>query len=169
MPTPSYQVSTLIYCFDANDRVLLMKRSKSPNKGLWSPPGGKLDQIMGESPHQCAARESKEELGLQAEPADFHLTGMVSEMGYEGKHHWLMFLFEYQSTLSHCPPLHPEGEFAFISKDELERLDIPKTDQTFIWPMFWKYRHQFFTAHCNCLQSDQFEWQLHQPHHFSNY
>lgn len=156
----SFQVSTLIYCFDTSDRVLLINRHKSPNKGLWSPPGGKLDQIQGESPHHCAARESNEELGLQAKPEDFHLTGMVSETGYEGKDHWLMFLFEYQQPVSQRPSPHAEGKFDFFSRKDLEALNIPETDRTFIWPLFWKYRRQYFAAHCNCIQPDQFEWQL---------
>jgi 8-oxo-dGTP diphosphatase len=154
------QISTLIYCFDSSDRVLLIQRNKAPNKGFWSPPGGKLDQSAGESPHCCAARESKEELGLDANPEAFHLTGMVSETGYEGNGHWLMFLFEYQHPLPHCPPPHPEGAFEFFSRQSLGSLKIPETDRTFIWPLFWKYRGGFFTAHCDCTKPDAFDWRL---------
>jgi 8-oxo-dGTP diphosphatase len=154
------QISTLIYCFDPDDRVLLIQRNKSPNQGLWSPPGGKLIQNKGESPHQCAARESREELGLEPQPEDFHLTGVVSETAYEGKDHWLMFLFEYRHPMSYCPPPHPEGSFEFYSRPALEHLDLPATDKAFIWPMFWKYRNQFFTIHCHCSSSGAFDWQL---------
>lgn len=154
------QLSTLIYCFDPGDRVLLIKRNKSPNKGLWSPPGGKLYQSTGESPHQCAARESNEELGLDAKPQEFHLTGLISEAGYEGKENWLMFLFEYRRPLSYCPPPHPEGVFEFFSRRSLESLQVPETDKAFIWPMFWKYRGHFFTVHCDCKGTGTFDWQL---------
>src|SRR5688572_25757113 len=89
-----YKISTLLYCFDEQDRVLLMERTREPNKGLWSPCGGKLDTDNGESPYACACREAAEEVGLQLIPADLHLFGLISEEGYLGEAHWLMFLFE---------------------------------------------------------------------------
>lgn len=42
--------------------VLLIRRGKPPNKGLWSFCGGSLE--LGETIVQCAAREAKEETGL---------------------------------------------------------------------------------------------------------
>jgi len=42
--------------------VLLIRRGKPPNKGLWSFCGGGLE--LGETIVQCAAREAKEETGL---------------------------------------------------------------------------------------------------------
>lgn len=36
-----YRVATLLYAFDPADRVLLLERAREPNRGLWSPPGGK--------------------------------------------------------------------------------------------------------------------------------
>ena len=35
-----FNISTLLYCFNERDEVLLMRRVKEPNKGLWSPCGG---------------------------------------------------------------------------------------------------------------------------------
>ena len=57
-PLP-YKIATLLYAFDAEDRVLLLERAREPNRGLWSPPGGKLETATGESPHACAARVSR--------------------------------------------------------------------------------------------------------------
>ncbi|WP_433323508.1 NUDIX domain-containing protein [Spirillospora sp. CA-294931] len=48
---------------DDRDRVLLVKPNYRPG---WSLPGGILD--AGESPHECAAREVAEEVGLAVEP-----------------------------------------------------------------------------------------------------
>src|SRR5882724_3190186 len=104
-----YQVATLLYCFNQSDEVLLMERAQEPNLGLWSPCGGKLHQAEGESPYVCACREAKEELGLDLAVTDLHLTGLVSEEGYQGQSHWLMFLFEVKQRLVQAPPAHREG------------------------------------------------------------
>src|SRR3954469_24112280 len=99
-----FHISTLLYCFNDEDDVLLMHRVKEPNRGLWSPCGGKLDTDSGESPYACACREAQEEIGLELRPKDLHLTGMVSEHGYQGHAHWLMFLFEVRPRLKKLPP-----------------------------------------------------------------
>src|SRR5690348_11389149 len=70
-----YHISTLLYCFNRTDQVLLLERAQEPNIGLWSPCGGKLDTAVGESPYRCACREASEELGLTISAADLHLTG----------------------------------------------------------------------------------------------
>ena len=46
--TLPYKVSTLLYCFNERDEVLLLERRKEPNRGLWSPCGGKLKMETGE-------------------------------------------------------------------------------------------------------------------------
>lgn len=48
---------------DSEGRVLLIKRGNEPGKGLWSVPGGCVDP--GESLAEAAAREAKEETGLE--------------------------------------------------------------------------------------------------------
>src|SRR5206468_3610697 len=86
-----YQIATLLYCFNEQEEILLLERALEPNRGYWSPCGGKLHTHLGESPHACACREAGEELGWVIRPADLHLTGLVSEHGYQGESHWLMF------------------------------------------------------------------------------
>jgi ADP-ribose pyrophosphatase YjhB (NUDIX family) len=51
--------------FDAEGRVLLVERGKPPGAGLWSVPGGKLEQR--ETLAQAVAREVLEETGLIVE------------------------------------------------------------------------------------------------------
>lgn len=135
-----------------------MERAQEPNLGQWSPPGGKLHTATGESPHGCACREAREELGLEIEPADLHLTGMVSEEGYEGTAHWLMFLFEVHPRLRETPPPIREGRFAFFPPADLAGLNLPRTDRKMIWPLFWQHRRGFFAAHCRCVTDDREEW-----------
>ena len=55
-----YNISTLLYCFNEHEEVLLLERRKEPNLGLWSPCGGKLKTETGESPYACACREAAE-------------------------------------------------------------------------------------------------------------
>src|SRR5437016_2630250 len=149
MPLP-YKVATLLYCFNERDEVLLLERAQEPNRGFWSPCGGKLHTQDGESPYACACREAQEELGIQISARDLHLTGLVSEHGFQGQTHWLMFLFEVRPRFATAPPVHREGRFDFFSRAGLERLKIPQTDREQIWPWFWDHRRGFFAAHCHC-------------------
>lgn len=159
-----YKIGTLLYAFNQADEVLLMRRTQSPNLGLWSPPGGKLDQSGGESPHACARREAEEELGLQLLLDDLRLTGIVSERGYEGQSHWLMFLFEIQPRLSRIPPPHREGSFCFFAREALTGIPLPQTDREQIWPLFWRHRHGFFVAHCDVKEKEEYKWTILQSH-----
>ena len=142
------------------DEVLLMRRAQEPNLGLWSPPGGKLKMQIGESPYSCACREAQEEAALYIKPTDLHLNGLVSEHGYEGQAHWLMFLFEVKPKLNCVPPPHSEGWFSYFGRSALIDLPIPQTDQEQIWPLFWKYRGGFFSAHCICNSNGQNVWEI---------
>ncbi len=47
------------------DRVLLVRRNKPPRQGGWSLPGGR--QRLGETVRETAAREVREEAGLEVE------------------------------------------------------------------------------------------------------
>ena len=156
----THTLSTLIYCFDRRDRALLLERAQEPNLGLWSPCGGKLKTELGESPYVCACREAAEELQLAVSPSDLHLAGLVSEHGYQGQGHWLMFLFELKPKLDIAPPPHREGRFEFFTRAELDGLALPRTDRERIWPWFWKYRGGFFAAHCRCQLDGQDDWTL---------
>jgi 8-oxo-dGTP diphosphatase len=159
MPLP-YKIATLLYCFNERDEVLLLERAQEPNRGFWSPCGGKLHTDTGESPYACACREAEEELGLKLSASDLHLAGLVSEHGYLGQSHWLMFLFEITRKLKNLPRDHREGRFQFFSRETLKTLKIPQTDAEQIWPWFWQYRGGFFATHCHCHPDGRNEWKL---------
>ena len=158
--TLPYRVATLLYCFNERDEILLIERAQEPNRGRWSPCGGKLKTELGESPYACASREAREETGLSLTPADLHLTGLVSEHGYQGQTHWLMFLFEVQVRLRILPPPISEGRFAFFTRDQLADLPLPTTDREQIWPLFWRHRGGFFATHCHCHPDGRDDWTL---------
>ena len=159
MPLP-YKIATLLYCFNRREQALLMRRAQEPNLGLWSPCGGKLHMAEGESPYACACREAREEIGLTLTPGNLHLTGLVSEHGFEGRAHWLMFLFEVKPRLEQLPPPHREGEFGFFDAGAIAALKIPRTDAEQIWPLFWRHRGGFFAAHCHCQLDGSNRWQV---------
>ncbi len=69
-----YKIATLLYCFNRADEVLLLERAQEPNRGFWSPCGGKLKMDIGESPYACACREAAEEIGARLTATDLHLT-----------------------------------------------------------------------------------------------
>jgi 8-oxo-dGTP diphosphatase len=155
-----HKISTLLYCFNERDEALLLERRQEPNLGLWSPCGGKLKTAAGESPYACARREAHEEIGLSISATDLHLTGLISEHGYEGRAHWLMFLFEVKKRLAELPPPHREGRFGFFTAEALDHLPLPQTDREQIWPLFWRHRGGFFAAHCHCHADGRNEWTL---------
>ena len=159
-----HKISTLLYCFNPEGEILLLERAQEPNLGLWSPCGGKLKTGVGESPHACAIREAREEMGLVLSAADLHLAGIVSEEGYEGQSHWLMFLFEVTRPVCQLPPPHREGRFAFVKPEDLHTLALPQTDRDRIWPWFFEYRGGFFAAHCTCHGDGRYEWVLEEGH-----
>jgi 8-oxo-dGTP diphosphatase len=159
-PALPYNIATLLYCFNETGEVLLLERAQEPNLGLWSPCGGKLRTETGESPHACACREAREEMGVQLTPADLHLTGIIAERAYQGRSHWLMFLFEVKPKLKTLPPPHREGVFKFFSRNELGRVKLPQTDFEQIWPLFWRHRGGFFAAACHCGPDGRNHWTL---------
>jgi len=155
-----YHIATLLYAFNDRGEVLLLERAQEPNRGLWSPCGGKLRTESGESPYACAYREAAEELGLSLAPSDLHLTGLASEDGYQGQAHWLMFLFEIKPRFESLPPPHREGRFAFFSRTDLDSLPLPQTDRERLWPLFWEHRGGFFATHCHCSSGGTNVWTL---------
>ncbi len=77
----SVGVATII---TRGDEVLLLKRKNAHGDGTWSTPGGHLD--FGETPEQCAIRETREETGLDISEVKFKaMTNDVFEV--EGKHY----------------------------------------------------------------------------------
>ena len=159
MPLP-HKIATLLYCFNERDEALLLERMREPNRGSWSPCGGKLHTETGESPYACACREASEEIGLTLAPQDLRLTGLITEHGYEGQAHWLIFLFEVMVKLTRLPPPMGEGRFAFFAADQFGTIKLPQTDREMVWPLFWRHRGGFFSAHCHCHADGVNDWRI---------
>lgn len=160
-PLP-YQIAALCYLFDEAGNVLLLHRRKTPNRELYSPVGGKLEQAIGESPLTCAVREIEEETGIAAGIGELHLTGIVSESAFGDEMHWLMFLYELTRPVDIEPREFREGRLEWHAPDAIAALPIPETDRQVLWPLFWRYRGQFFSAHIDC-RDGKLDWRLEQP------
>ncbi len=145
-----FKISVLVFLREAQGKLLLIKRRKAPNLGCWSPIGGKLEMDRGESPFECAARETQEETGLAVVEKDLHLFGYVSEKNYEGGGHWLMFLFDCRKPLPGLPPTGDEGEFGFFARAEIDQLAVPPTDLQLVWPWYDKLRAGFVALRADC-------------------
>ena len=69
-PQPPTGKPNLVVCagavvLDDAGRLLLIRRGQAPSAGLWSVPGGRVEP--GETAAQAAAREVREETGLQVQ------------------------------------------------------------------------------------------------------
>ncbi len=161
-PTLPYKIAVLCYLFDEQGRLLLLHRQQNPNKGLYSPIGGKLHMDEGESPAECALREMREEVLLDLNYSDIHLAGLISETAYQGATHWLIFLYEVSHPVVVERMEFDEGTLGWYTWDEIDSLNIPESDRRVIFPLFRKYRGRFFHAHIDCTD-DGFEWRLEAP------
>jgi len=148
--TIPYKLAVLVFIENSKGEQLLIHRAKSPNLGAWSPIGGKLETTIGESPYECAVRETREETGFEITTADLHLFCMIAEKSYEGSGHWLLFLFRCKKPIPALPPGIEEGEFGFFSREAMGALNIPETDRTALWPIFDNHRDRFVTLNVDC-------------------
>ncbi|ANK81796.1 MAG: hypothetical protein TEF_14070 [Rhizobiales bacterium NRL2] len=85
--------------FDAEGRLLLIRRGKPPFEGMHALPGGFVD--LGERVEDAAARELAEETGIQARPE--RLIGVYSDPGRDPRGHVVSVAFLFR-----LPPSAPE-------------------------------------------------------------
>lgn len=125
MPFPR-TLATLVYAI-RDDEVLLHRRVKAPNIGLWVAPGGKLED--GESPAECAVREMREETGFTI--SDPMLRGIMTEVSPRADYQWLTFIFAATRLGGDLAPAPGIGEFRWVRIPDVFQLDIPPTDRIF--------------------------------------
>ena len=150
MPPLAYRIAVLVFLENTAGEQLLMLRAKPPNLGAWSPIGGKLETAIGESPFECAVRETEEETGHRVTTKDLHLFGMIAEKAYEGQSHWLLFLFRCKVPLPALPPDISEGKFGFFSRPAINTLALPETDRNALWPIYDRYKDRFVALRADC-------------------
>lgn len=90
--------------------VLLGKRKNCYGEGMWGLPGGHLE--YGESIIECAVRELKEELGIDAEKLT--LISIIDNIDERGHYLHISFLLEQFSGQIQCMEPHFCYEWRFF-------------------------------------------------------
>lgn len=106
------------------NKVLLIKRGKEPKKGQWSIPGGA--QERGETLHEAARREVREETGLDVEIAGLVdvVDGLMRDAGGTLTHHYTLIDFVARSSTGDPVAGDDALEAAWFGIDELSGLQL---------------------------------------------
>jgi ADP-ribose pyrophosphatase YjhB (NUDIX family) len=119
--------TVLVYAVRGDD-VLVMRRNKEPNLGLWIAPGGKIEPD--ESPHEAARREMLEETGLLVD--DLVWRGFCTEISPLPAWQWWLFVYVTRTFEGDLRGDRREGDFAWVTIDSyLRDLPIPQADAIF--------------------------------------
>jgi 8-oxo-dGTP diphosphatase len=103
-------------------RVLLLKRRTAPRVGHWCLPGGFM--AYGEQPAVAAAREVREEVGVEVSVGELLYAGLI-DYSYRGRQLCVLEL-NYIATLTGALPARglttaEASEIAFLNLDEVLR------------------------------------------------
>ena len=107
-------------------RFLRSASASCPVRGAWIGIGGKFEE--GESPEECALRETKEETGLAL--TSYRYRGIVTFVSdkWESEYMHLFTADGFEGTLKDCD----EGELAWIKKKDLLALPAWEGDKIFL-------------------------------------
>ena len=107
-----------------NGRALVVRRGTEPLKGEWSIPGGVVE--LGETLRQAAAREAKEETGLEVEPGEVLevVDRIMRDPQQKVQYHYVLVDFLCRRISGDARPGADASELYWISPDELESFPI---------------------------------------------
>ena len=168
-PVYPYKIAVLCDLRDAQNRMLLLHRAKEPNKGLYSPIGGKLDTSIGEAPARCAQREIEEEAGVFVPFDRLRLVGLISEHGFGGTTNWLMFWYRVMGPVEVAEREMNEGRLEWHAVEHVSNLQLPDTDRLVIWPLVRDHdkggpwdEPGFFSVHIECRgpSGTEIDWRV---------
>jgi len=105
-------------------RALVVRRGTEPLKGEWSIPGGVVE--LGETLRQAAAREAKEETGLEVEPGEVLevVDRIMRDAGRKIQYHYVLVDFLCRRVSGEARPGADASELHWITARELEGFPI---------------------------------------------
>ena len=117
IPNSYYRTSVKALILDDEKRILLILE----DNGLWELPGGGLD--FGEKPHDCIARELREEMGLEVTQISKQPSYFVSALNTTGE--WKTnVMFETKVRDLNFTPSDECREIRFFTKEEALKLNL---------------------------------------------
>ncbi len=133
------KINAVICILKNEQNLLLLKRNKPPNEGLFTPVGGKLDPY--ENPEATAYRETFEETGIKVK--DFVYGGSLIETS-PTKYNWNSLIYVADIDFTQPPPCS-EGTLHWIPIHKMDGLPTPPTD-SFIYAYVLKGEKFFLNA-----------------------
>ena len=138
IPLGLKKTATLCVLKNGNS-FLLLKRLKDPNRGKFTPVGGKLDPH--ESPKQAAIRETFEETVITVN--DMKYCGLLTETS-PIEYNWTNYIYLAEIDKIPPPPCN-EGDLKWIKFQDVLKIDTPRTDR-FIYKYILEKRPFAFNA-----------------------
>ncbi len=100
----------------SNGKLLMVQRANEPGAGLWSLPGGRLEQ--GELLEDAVKREVEEETGIEIE-----VGGLVGILEVPGDPHYVILDYAATASREHPPvPAQDVSEARWVPLEEVARL-----------------------------------------------
>lgn len=129
---PRVAVGAVIF---KDDKVLLVKRSNPPAKGLWAIPGGKV--LPGESLHDALKREIKEETGFRINVGDVvYVFDVIEKNQDEIAFHYVIIDFICEYISGSLKAGDDAAEVRWISKDNLKKLNVSEKTRELLTQKF---------------------------------
>lgn len=128
-----------------NGRALIVRRGTEPLKGEWSIPGGVVE--LGETLRDAAAREAKEETGLEVEAGEVLevVDRIMRDPERKIQYHYVLVDFLCQRISGEAHPGADASELRWITPQELESFPIADSAAAVIRKGFAAAQNQ--TAH----------------------
>src|SRR3972149_5541929 len=118
---PTVAASAIIF---KEERVLMIKRSKEPNKGKWSIPGGGIE--LGETLAQAVKREVREECSIEIEVERVFYTteNIIRDDDGRVKYHYVLVDMLAKYAGGETKAQSDAEECRWVTAEELSELDI---------------------------------------------